>query len=41
MSQVQSYGGLVAYFHRKDYATKTNMVGRRSQSNALTPASLF
>ena len=39
MSQVQSYDGLVAYFHRKDYAIKTNMVGRRTQSNALTSLS--
>ena len=36
MSQVQSYGGLVAYFHRKDCAIKTNMVGRRTQSHVLT-----
>jgi len=41
MSQVQSYDGLVVYFHRKGYATKTNVVGRRTQSNALTLASLF
>ena len=38
--QVQSYRGMVAYFRRKDYAIKTKMV-RRTQSNALTPASLF
>jgi hypothetical protein len=25
-----------SFFHRKDYATKTDMVGRRTQSNALT-----
>jgi hypothetical protein len=31
----------VAYFHRKDYATKTNLVRRRTQSNALTPSSSF
>ena len=30
-----------AYFHRKDYATKTNMVERRTQSNALTQANSF
>gem|GEM_PF-3744501 len=36
--QVQSYRGMVAYSHRKDYAIKTKLVRRRTQSNALTPA---
>ena len=32
--------GRWAYFYKKDYATKTNLVGRRTQSHALTQAGL-
>ena len=32
---------MVAYFHRKNYAIKTKLVRRTTQSNALTPAGVL
>ena len=40
-SRIELRCRMVAYFHRKNYAIKTKLVRRTTQSNALTPAGVL